>query len=113
VYKYVYFHETLVTSGSPDPRSPIPGSTVFTYPVMSYNRFCNSKWTIFHKIFKIFVVINQKLCDVAMWSKVGIGGEHHRYNKHNKFRQNPRGDPKFLVDLTRNDPTAISVHISL
>ena len=22
----------------------------------------------------------------------------------NKFRQNPRGDPKFLVDLTRNDP---------
>ena len=39
-----------------------------------------------------------------MWSKVGMGGEHHRYSKHNKFRQNPRGDPKFLVDLTRNDP---------
>ena len=39
-----------------------------------------------------------------MWSKVGIGGEHYRYYKHNKFRQNPRGDPKFLVDLTRNDP---------
>ena len=39
-----------------------------------------------------------------MWSKVGIGGEHHRYYKHTKFRQNPRGDPKFLVDLTRNDP---------
>jgi len=33
-----------------------------------------------------------------------MGGEHHRYYKHNKFRQNPRGDPKFLVDLTRNDP---------
>ena len=39
-----------------------------------------------------------------MWSKVGMGGEYHRYYKHNKFRQNPRGDPKFLVDLTRNDP---------
>ena len=39
-----------------------------------------------------------------MWSKVGIGGEHHRYYKHTKFCQNPRGDPKFLVDLTRNDP---------
>jgi len=35
-----------------------------------------------------------------------MGGEHHRYYKHNKFRQNPRGDPKFLVDLTRNDPSA-------
>ena len=41
-----------------------------------------------------------------MWSKVGMGGEHHRYYKHNKFRQNPRGDSKFLVDLTRNDPDA-------
>ena len=40
----------------------------------------------------------------CMWSKVGMGGEHHRYYKHNKFHQNPRGDPKFLVDLTRNDP---------
>ena len=39
-----------------------------------------------------------------MWSKVGMGDEYHRYYKHNKFRQNPRGDPKFLVDLTRNDP---------
>ena len=40
----------------------------------------------------------------CMWSKVGMGGEHHRYYKHNKFRQNPRGHPKFLVDLTQNDP---------
>ena len=39
-----------------------------------------------------------------MWSKVGMGGEHHRYYKHTKFRQNPRGDPKFLVDLAQNDP---------
>ena len=38
-----------------------------------------------------------------MWSKVGMGGEHHRYYKHNKFHQNPRGDPKFFVDLTQND----------
>ena len=37
----------------------------------------------------------------CMWSNVDMGGEHHRYYKHNKFRQNPRGDPKFL---TRNDP---------
>ena len=40
----------------------------------------------------------------CMGPKVGMGGEHHRYYKHTKFRQNPRGDPKFLVDLTRNDP---------
>ena len=33
-----------------------------------------------------------------------MGREHHRYYKHNKFRKNPRGDPKFLVDLTWNDP---------
>jgi len=39
-----------------------------------------------------------------MWSKVGMGGEHHRYYKHNKFCQNPRGNPTFLVDLTQNDP---------
>ena len=44
-----------------------------------------------------------------MWSKVGMGGEHHRYYKHNKFRQNLRGDPKFLVDLTRNDPYVFCV----
>ena len=40
----------------------------------------------------------------CMWSKVGMGGEHHRYYKHTKFHQNLSGDPKFLVDLTRNDP---------
>ena len=44
-----------------------------------------------------------------MWSKVGMGGEHHRYYKHTKSRQNPRSDPKFLVDLTRNDPNIIGV----
>ena len=31
----------------------------------------------------------------CMWSKVGMGGEHHRYYKHTKFCLNPRGDPKF------------------
>ena len=40
----------------------------------------------------------------CMWLKVGMGDEHHRYYKHTKFRQSPRGDPKFLADLTRNDP---------
>ena len=41
-----------------------------------------------------------------MWSKVGVGGEHHRYYKHTKLRQNPRGDPKFL-DLAWNDPFVV------
>ena len=36
--------------------------------------------------------------------KICMSDKHHRYYKHTKFRQNPRGDPKFLVDLTRNDP---------
>ena len=40
----------------------------------------------------------------CMGPKVGMGGEHHRYYKHTKFHLNPRGDPKFLVDLTWNDP---------
>ena len=40
----------------------------------------------------------------CMWSKVSMGSKHHRYYKHTKFCQNPSGDPKFLVDLTRNDP---------
>ena len=37
-----------------------------------------------------------------------MSDNHHRYYKHAKFRQNPRGDPKFLVDLTWNDPYAIA-----
>ena len=41
----------------------------------------------------------------CMWSKVGMGGEHHRFYKYTKFRQNPRGE--FLVDLTRNNPYAV------
>ena len=36
-----------------------------------------------------------------MGPKVGMGDEHHRYCKHTKFGQNPRGDPK---DLTQNNP---------
>ena len=35
-----------------------------------------------------------------------MSDKHHRHYKHSKFRQNPRGDPKFLVDLTWNDPSA-------
>ena len=33
-----------------------------------------------------------------------MSDKHHRYYKHTKVRQNLRGDPKFLVDLTWNDP---------
>jgi len=36
-----------------------------------------------------------------------MGNKTHRYYKHTKFRQNPRGDPKFLVDLTWNDPHSV------
>ena len=39
-----------------------------------------------------------------------MGDEHHRYYKHTKFHQNPRDDPKFLVDLTRNDTYIVYVH---
>ena len=38
--------------------------------------------------------------------KICMSDKHHRYYKHTKFHQNPRGDPKFLVDLTWNDPMA-------
>ena len=40
----------------------------------------------------------------CMELKLCMSDKHHRYYKHTKFRQNPRGDPKFLVDLTWNDP---------
>jgi len=44
---------------------------------MSYGRFCNSSWTDFHKVIKIFVVINQKLCDACgqklVWVVSSIG----------------------------------------
>ena len=36
--------------------------------------------------------------------QICMSDKHHRYYKHTKFRQNPGGDPKFLVDLTWNDP---------
>jgi len=56
-----------------------------------YSQFCEGK---FHKIFKI-------IC--------GHKSETMRYvglkpkgTTNTKFRQNPRGDPKFLVDLTWN-----------
>jgi len=34
-----------------------------------------------------------------------MGDKTHRHYKYTKFRQNPRGDPKFLVDLIWNDPS--------
>ena len=64
--------------------------------------FINEDGANFHEIFKIFVVINQKPC--CIWAKICMGGKTHRYYKHTKFRHNLRGDPKFLVDLTWNDP---------
>jgi len=38
-----------------------------------------------------------------------MGDKTHRYYKYTKFHQNPRGEPKFLVDLTWNDPYVIPV----
>ena len=64
---------------------------------MSYVGFCNSKWTDFSCGHKSETMR-------CMWLKVNVGGEHHSYYKHAKFHQNSRGDLKFLVDLTRNDP---------
>ena len=40
----------------------------------------------------------------CMELKICMSDKQHRYYKHTKFCQNPRGDPKFLVDLTWNDP---------
>ena len=40
----------------------------------------------------------------CMELKICMSDKHHRYYKHTKFCQNPRGDSKFLVDLTWNDP---------
>ena len=39
----------------------------------------------------------------CMGLKICMSDKYHRYYKHTKFHQNPRGDPKFLVDLTWND----------
>ena len=67
--------------------------------ILKVIRFCNSRSrdrTIFHK--NIQVVVNQKLVMWRMQPKDGIGSEHHKYYKHTKFRQNQRGDPKFLVN---------------
>ena len=41
-----------------------------------------------------------------------MSDKHHRYYKHTKFHQNPRSDPKFLVDLTWNDPYTNSTNIT-
>jgi len=56
--------------------------------------FINKDKANFHEIFKIFAVINQ-----VYGAKICMGGKTYRYYKHTKFRQNPRGDPTFLVDL--------------
>jgi len=43
-----------------------------------------------------------------MGLKICIGDKTHGYYKHTKFRQNPRGNPKFLIDLTWDDPIRIA-----
>ena len=43
----------------------------------------------------------------CMELNICMSDKHHKYYKYTKFYQNPRGDPKFLVDLTWNDPPAI------
>ena len=40
----------------------------------------------------------------CMELKICTGDKHHR---HTDFCQNLRGDPKFIVDLTWNDPNMI------
>ena len=46
----------------------------------------------------------------CMELKIDMNEKHHRYYKNTKFQQNPRGDPKFLVDMTWNDPGATTTH---
>jgi len=48
---------------------------------------------IFYEMFKVFVVTNQKLCEL----KIGMSDKHHRHSKHTKFRQNLRGPYNSLV----------------
>jgi len=38
--------------------------------------------------------------------KTWMGNKTHRYYKHTKFCQNPKNDPKLLVDLKWNSPEA-------
>ena len=59
---------------------------------------------IFYEIFKIFVVINQKLRMWCMELKIGMIGKHHRHSKHTKFCQNLRGSFQFFGDWAWNDP---------
>ena len=74
--------------------------------------FITQNGPIFHKIFKISVVINQKLCDICGQKLVLVVSTIRRYYKHTKFRQNPRGDPKFLVNLTQNDPDTTAYQLA-
>jgi len=46
-----------------------------------------------------------------MGLKICMGDKTHRYYKHTKFHQNLRGDPKFLFDLTWDDPYASEQNI--
>ena len=56
---------------------------------------------------KYKVFLNQNISETTgcMELKICMSDKHHRNYKHTKFRQNPRGDPKFFVDLIWNDPS--------
>ena len=46
----------------------------------------------------------------CMELKICMSDKHHRCYTPTKFCQNPRDDPKFLVDLTWNDPSINKTH---
>jgi len=68
--------------------------------VGNYSQICNPKWIDFLR--NICGHKSETMQCIRL--KIGMGGKYHKYYKHTKFCQNPRGDPKFLVDLTRNNP---------
>jgi len=71
--------------------------------VQSYSQFYKWRWSKFSQNI-------QNICGYKsetiwyMGLKICMGDKTHRYYKHTRFHQNPRGDSKFLVDLTWNDP---------
>ena len=61
--------------------------------------------------FKYFILLPG--CTWCVRLKICKGDEHHRYYKHTKYNQNPRGDPKCFVDLTQNDSHHNATHVAL
>ena len=61
----------------------------------------------FHEIFKSICGHKSETMG-CMELKIFMSDKHHRYYKHIKFCQNPRGDPKFQVELTWNDQKSLN-----